>query len=293
MRTDYTEIFRDAANVEKYENIIYAPDSYSSAINRRQRDYLRGLARRAFPYRRPVQHDFACGTGRAIRILHGLVRSAHGYDTSAAMLAKAHEVGAYAQLHQIAAEGAAPVPVPTESPAIVTIFRLLLNVDDTVRDRAVAFAAMALPHYDAGLLVIENHGNERSLRHLRHRRHDTSPWFAELSHEQVTELLDRHGFSIVERRGFTLFTPGWYGKGWLRPIVSLLDDLIAKTGLVNGRAVNVCYVARRTRPTIGTLVDGSLEAADPLPAPSASSSAAPSASVAAPRKAVDRDGESW
>lgn len=292
MRTDYTEIFRDAANVEKYENVVYAPDSYASAINRRQREYLRGLARRAFPYRRPVQHDFACGTGRAIRILHGLVRGAHGYDTSPAMLAKAHEVGAYAQLHQIAADGTPPAPVPTESPAIVTIFRLLLNVDEPIRDRAIAFAAKALPHYDAGLLVVENHGNKRSLRHLRHRRHDTSPWFAELSHEQVADLLDRHGFTIVERRGFALFTQGWYGRSWLRPIASLIDDVVARTGLVSGRAVNVLYIARRTRPTIGTFVAGTLASTDTDQSPDTDTSPV-AAEPTPPRKPVDRDGESW
>jgi SAM-dependent methyltransferase len=282
MRTDYTEIFQDAATVEKYEHVVYAPDSYSSAVNRRQREYLRGLAKRAFPYRRPVQHDFACGTGRAIRILHGLVRGAHGYDTSPAMLAKAAEVGAFAQLHRISAEGAAD-PVPTESPALVTVFRLLLNVDEAVRNRAIEFAAKALPHYDAGLLIVENHGNQASLRHLRHRRHDTSPWFAELSHEQVAELLDQHGFTVVEKRGFALFTQGWYGRRWLRPIASAIDDLVARTGVLSGRAVNVLYVARRTRPTIGNLVAGAAILEEPTTEP------APER----PRKPADPDGESW
>ena len=57
MRTDYTQVFTDAEAVEKYEHVVYAPDSYSSAVNRRQRGYLRGLVTREFPYRRPVQHD--------------------------------------------------------------------------------------------------------------------------------------------------------------------------------------------------------------------------------------------
>lgn len=284
MRADYTEIFKDAANVEKYESVTYAPTSYASAVNRRQREYLRGLARRAFPYRRPVQHDFACGTGRAIRTLHGLVRGAHGYDTSAAMLAKASQLGAYAQLHQISADGEPPTPVPTDSPALVTVFRLLLNVDDDVRDRAIAFAAKALPHYDAGLLIVENHGNRRSMRHLRHRRHGRSAWFAELSHEEVAELLDRHGFTIVERRGFALFTQGWYGRGWLRPFASLIDDVASRTGLGSRYAVNVLYIARRTRPTLGTMVSGALDAepTEPVvPQPER------------PRKPADPDGESW
>src|SRR3712207_8603476 len=51
-----------------------------------------------------------------------------------------------------------------------TMFRLLLNVDDAVRDRAIAFAAKALPDADAGLLIVENHGSADSLRHLRDRK---------------------------------------------------------------------------------------------------------------------------
>lgn len=284
MRTDYTQIFQDAAAVEKYEHIVYAPDSYWSAINIRQRKYLRGLARRAFPYRRPVQHDFACGTGRAIRILHGLVRGAHGYDTSAAMLAKAAEVGAYARMHQVEETGPTPSPVPTDSPALVTVFRLLLNVEHCVRERAIAFAAQALPHYDAGLLVVENHGNAHSLRHLRHRRHGGKPWFAELTHDDVAALLDRHGFTIVEQRGFAVLTQGWYGKRWLRPLAQLLDDLATRSGVVGRFAVNVLYVARRTRPSLGTLASGDLIADPSGPQPSQPDS---------DRPRTDPDAESW
>lgn len=254
MRTDqYTEVFRDAAAVEKYEHEVYAPDSHSSAVNRRQQAFLRGLVRREFPYRRPVQHDFACGTGRAIRLLHGLVRAAHGYDTSDAMLAKADQVGSYAQLHRIDADGPLPEPVPAGGPAIVTVFRLLLNVGDDVRDRAVAFAARALPHQDAGLLVLENHGNRESLRHLRHRR-KTGRWYAELSHDEVEALLARHGFTLVERRGFALFPQGWYGRAWLRPVVKLIDDVSSRLGWLSWLhryAVTVLYVARRSIPAGG------------------------------------------
>ena len=82
MTTDYTRVFQDTDAVEKYETVTYAPDSYASRINERQRAYLRDLVVRQFGDRRPAQHDFACGTGRAIRTLHGLVREAHGYDTS-------------------------------------------------------------------------------------------------------------------------------------------------------------------------------------------------------------------
>ena len=207
MTSEYAQVFQDTDAVEKYETVTYAPDSYASRINERQRSYLRTLVRREFPEHPPVQHDFACGTGRAIRALHGLVREAHGYDTSAEMMAKAAAVGSRADWHTVAGNGPVPQPVAAGFPAIVTIFRLLLNVDESIRDRAMAFAAKVLPHRGSGLLVVENHGNAGSVRHLRPRRHDGERWFAELAHADVAALMDRHGFEIVERRGLSMLTP--------------------------------------------------------------------------------------
>jgi hypothetical protein len=241
MSTDYTEVFQDTEAVEKYENITYAPDSYASQINQRQRDYLRTLVRREFGPRAPVQHDFACGTGRAIRTLHGLVREAHGYDTSAAMMAKAAEVGSHATWHRVPIDGPVPEPARAGLPAIVTMFRLLLNVDEAVRDRALAFAAKALPNAMAGLLVVENHGNAGSLRHLRARRHGGERWFAELSHDQVYRLMSRHGFEIVERRGFSMITPGLHQN----PLVRAADAAVRRLPGSDQYAVNVLYAARR------------------------------------------------
>lgn len=246
MTTEYTKVFQDAEAVEKYENITYAPDSYASRINERQRAYLRKLVQRRFADRKPVQHDFACGTGRAVRALHGLVREAHGYDTSAEMMAKAAAVGSQAQWHQVAPQGAVPDPVSAGLPAIVTMFRLLLNVDAAVRERALAFAAKALPDADSGLLVIENHGNAQSLRHLRARRHAGQRWFAELSHAEVGTLLAGHGFTVVERRGFSMLTQAWYDRPGLRPVARAADAAATRLPGTDGVAVNVIYVARRT-----------------------------------------------
>jgi SAM-dependent methyltransferase len=243
LTTDYTKVFQDAEAVEKYETVTYAPDSYASRINERQQAYLRGLVQREFGDRAPVQHDFACGTGRAIRTLHGLVRAAHGYDTSAEMMAKAAEVGSQAQFHQVPMDGPVPEPVDAGTPAIVTMFRLLLNVDAAIRDRALAFAAKALPTRDAGILVVENHGNASSVRHLRARRHSGERWFAELSHEQVAELLTRHGFEVVERRGFSMLTPSLQSNALARAA----DAAARRLPGSDAYAVNVLYTARRVR----------------------------------------------
>jgi SAM-dependent methyltransferase len=241
LTTDYSEVFQDAGAVEKYETVTYAPDSYASRINERQRAYLRGLVTREFGGHAPVQHDFACGTGRAIRTLHGLVREAHGYDTSAEMMAKAAEVGSQANWHLVPMDGPVPEPVEAGFPAIVTMFRLLLNVDESVRDRALAFAAKVLPAPGSGLLVVENHGNASSVRHLRARRHSGDRWFAELSHDQVAALLDRHGFEIVERRGFSMLTPSLHSV----PFARAADAAIRRVPGSDALAVNVLYTARR------------------------------------------------
>jgi predicted TPR repeat methyltransferase len=242
LTTEYTEVFQDTDAVDKYEHVTYAPDSYASRINQRQQAYVRKLVTREFATP-PVQHDFACGTGRAIRTLHGLVREAHGYDTSAEMMAKAAEVGSRAHWHQVPADGPVPVPVRAGYPALVTMFRLLLNVPDAVRERAIAFAAKALPEAGSGLLVVENHGNAGSVRHLRARRHSGERWFAELSHSEVEELLDRHGFEVIERRGFSMLTESLDR----RLLARAADAAARKLPGTDGFAVNVLYTARRKR----------------------------------------------
>jgi SAM-dependent methyltransferase len=245
MPTNYSEVFRDSRAVDRYERVVYAPDSYASAISARQRRYLRRLVLREYTDRRPVHHDFACGTGRVVRMLAGLVRAAHGYDPSPEMLDHARTAIPGANWHEIAATGPVPQPATVDSPALVTVFRLLLNVSDEVRHRALAFAAEALPDRDAGLLVVENHGNARSLRHLLAGRHRDDPWFAELSHQQVTELLAANGFRVVERQGCTLFPRAAYRIRPLRPLVRRLDDLLCSAGWLSRYATDVLYVARR------------------------------------------------
>ncbi len=242
---EYSDVFRDTRAVDKYEQEVYAPDTYASVVSARQRLYLRRLVRCAFTDRRAVQHDFACGTGRAVRMLAGLVRAAHGYDPSPEMLDRARAAGVRAEWHTIPATGPVPEPATVEIPAIVTMFRLVLNVPDYVRRRAFTFAARALPDAGSGLLVVENHGNATSLRHLAARRRRGQRWFSELSHAQVRRLLGEHGFTVVAMRGFAFLPAAAYRRAWLRPVARRLDDLLCRMGWLSRFAIDVLYVARR------------------------------------------------
>lgn len=168
------------------------------------------------------------------------------------MLDQARRNGFAAHWHVIDEAGPVPEPVPVDGPAVVTVFRLLLNVDDAVRDRAVAFAAKALPMPDSGLLIVQNHGSARSLRHLRHRRHADNRWYTELSDEQVTTLLERHGLALVARRGCGMFPRGWYRPKVTRPLVRRLDDMLCAMRVFDRWAVDVLYIARPRRTGSGT-----------------------------------------
>ncbi len=142
--------------------------------------------------------------------------AAHGYDVSPAMMARANELGRTATWHTV------PRTAGTDAggrrlPAIVTVFRLLLNVPPDVRDRAVKFAAAALPDAPSGLLVVQNHGNRRSLRHLRSRRRADREWFQELSDGEVTRCWTAR--FPDSRSGIRDVPEGWYGPRWTRSLV--------------------------------------------------------------------------
>ena len=242
MASNYTEVFQDPTAVEKYAERTYAPGTFSSIVSNRQAGWLRGFVPNAFGTK-PTHHDFACGTGRVARMLAGMVAGSHGYDTSEAMLQKGRELGTPGYAHLVQPGYAAPEVDPGR-PALVTAFRFVLNVDLHLRDQLMDFASAALPDADAGLLLVENHGNASSLRHLRKTfgRLDASTWFQELSHQEMRDLFARHGFELVGMQGFTLFTQGCYRAPWgwaAKGADAALASPMSKW------ASDVVYIARR------------------------------------------------
>lgn len=221
----------------------FGEDRHTTLIDERQRRYLRGLLQRAFPVRRPVQHDFACGAGRAIRLLHGLVHSAHGYDFSETVLARARALGVPAHLHLVPPSGPAPKPPPDHRPAVVTCADFLGSTEPAVRDLALDFAAGALPHPQSGVLVVEHR------RPRGPRRRGRTRGVAELSHRELADLLSRHGFRVVERRGFGLAPATWYRWPGLRWAASFVDDVAWRVPPIAGWCATTLYVARHDPPT--------------------------------------------
>ena len=78
---------------------------------------------------------------------------------------------------------------------------------------------------------------------MRARRHSGQRWFAELSHEEVEQLLARHGFEIVERRGFSMLTESLNKN----PLARAADAAARALPGTDAFAVNVLYTARRKK----------------------------------------------
>lgn len=240
--------FQDTRPIEKYRPGAYSPESYALIVSIRQRSYLRRLVRASFTDRRPVQHDYGCGTGRALRLLQGMVREAHGYDSSYEVIEAARESGLHARLHEITSDDPAPAPVPTESPSIVTVFRPLRYTPGESRGHAVEFAARALLSYDSGLLVLEQQCGH-PLRRLRRGRDRVDPWLAYPSNAQMAAVLRRYGFTIVARHACAMFPIGAYRSRLLRPLVYRLDGLLCRLEALSRFAVVALFVARRNPPS--------------------------------------------
>ncbi|HIV58789.1 MAG TPA: class I SAM-dependent methyltransferase [Candidatus Stackebrandtia faecavium] len=222
---------------------VRASHEFTRAIKHRQGQWLRAFVREAFE-EPPLHHDYGCGSGDVMRMLTDTVSESHGYDASIAKLAQARRHNTTGTLQLIDEDLEAPKP---RTPSLVTMFRFLLTATDEAAERALAFAADILPTPESGLLVCENHGSSRSLRHVwaRARKVGRSPAFPELSHARIAALLDRHGFEVVTLQGFSLATRGFYRGLPTALRLPLLDDVVSRSRVCSGFASNVVYVARR------------------------------------------------
>ena len=242
MRTDYTQVFQDAAAVEKYEHVVYAPDSYSSAVNRRQRAYLRGAGEAGVPVppagaaRLRLRHR--TGDPAAARPGPRRARLRHlGGDAGQGRRGRGVRRTAPASRRTARCRRRPPPTAPT----VVTIFRLLLNVDADVRDRAIAFAARALPDHDSGPAG----GGEPRQPALAAApaappATPASSGSPSCPTRRSPTLLARHGFTVVQRRGFALFPQGWYGRRWLRPVVRARRRRVQPARAVQRRSRSPC-----------------------------------------------------
>jgi len=244
----YRDRFAEDAAAERYERVVYAPRSHSSAIWEQQKRLLADLIRRQRRAGRPTSVlDFACGTGRVLQLAEGLADESVGVDVSPAMLAVARRRCPRSTLVQ--GDLLHDRPLGSRRFDVVTAFRFFLNVEPDLR--VPALRALSRHLADDGVLVANVHGHRRSLRHpvvaVRRRwpRPGNEPeMLNEMGADEFAELCHAAGLTVEARHGFGVCPPPLY-RSPLQPVVRRLDERLADGRLARFGGVDLVFVCRR------------------------------------------------
>jgi hypothetical protein len=125
----------------------------------------------------------------------------------------------------------------------------LLNVEPAVR-RAVLRKLREVASQPDSLLLVNVHGNSRSLRHpailwrrWRERARPTDAMLNEMSPAEARTLLRECGFQVVKQFGFGILPPVFY-RTPLRNVAALVDRLFAGDNLWRNCAIDMMFVCR-------------------------------------------------
>lgn len=247
MTLSYSDRFREKDAVESYESREYGSGSYATAIWQLQRPVIERIL---MDFRRnrtePVRLlDFACGTGRVLACLESLVDSAEGIDVSENMVAVARARCVKARLR--VGDILAGPELLQKNYDVISCFRFLLNVEPEMRGRVLRRLREVLCA-PAGRLLVNVHGNSRSLRHpaivwRRRREHpgESSAMLNEMSPAKTKNLLRENGFRVVRQFGFGMLPPTFY-RTPLRPAAATVDRWLAGSHWWNDWSIDMLFV---------------------------------------------------
>jgi SAM-dependent methyltransferase len=234
----YATRFRDKQEVIHYDSVEYSADSYASYIWKLQKPKLVEVItshRAAAPCR---LLDFACGTGRILSFVEGLVDQIDGVDISPEMAEVAQTKCAKAKIR--VGDILTEPNLITGDYDFVTAFRYFLNAEEEMRFRVLTKLHEYLQKRK-GLLITNIHGNASSVRYaaLAYRRIVHGESHSQLSRSQVRRMFEETGFRIVAEYGFGVLPPLSYrtplsgvakwvdaGAGRIRMLTPLSIDLL-------------------------------------------------------------------
>jgi SAM-dependent methyltransferase len=250
MITSYAERFQQESDVAFYEAAEYGAESYATAIWQLQRPVLENLVKDfSTAQTGPVRLlDFACGTGRVLSALEPLVGAADGVDISENMVAVAR--GKCPKARLLVGDILAQTELLQGTYDLITCFRFVLNAEPGLRGRVLRRLRQVLRAPD-GLLLVNVHGNSRSLRHpaivwRRWREHGGNgrTMLNEMSPAAAKQLLAESGFEVVQQIGFGVLPPTLY-RTPLRRMVAAVDRTFACGNFWPDRAIDILFVCRR------------------------------------------------
>lgn len=245
--TNYSNRFQDRTAVEAYEHGEYGPESYSSIVWEWQRPVVERIIREFKQSRSTPSRllDFACGTGRVLSCIELLMDSAEGVDISENMvqLARAKCRKAQLKVGDILSQ-----PGLVQGPyQVITSFRFLLNVEAEVRARVLRKLREVI-EAPGGMLLVNVHGNSRSLRHpaiaWKRRQERSKPsgtMLNEMSPGETKDLLQASGFRVVRQFGFGMLPPTLY-RTPLRKPAAATDRLFSGENIWRNVSIDMLFV---------------------------------------------------
>ena len=250
MTTRYADRFQQKDAVAFYDAAEYGAESYSARIWQWQRPVLENLvkdfcAAQAGPVR---LLDFACGTGRVLSALEPFVTAADGVDISENMVAVARGKCTKARLHV----GDVLTEPDLLQPGydLVSCFRFVLNAEPELRGKILRRLRQVL-RAPGGRLLVNLHGNSRSLRHpaivwRRGRERGRQPsetMLNEMSLKSLKTLLAESGFAIVRQFGCGMLPPTLY-RTPLRRAAFAVDRALAGEHFWSHSSVDILLLCR-------------------------------------------------
>jgi hypothetical protein len=238
---DYRDSFRTHEAARQYDEDIYRSGGHDAFLDNLQRHTLPPLVTAYFEGRRPIQHDFACGTGRSIEMFAGVTTEAHGYDVSPEMLARAQRRCPTAHFHT---PDKHQKFVNKDGDRLLTAFRFVLNAPSEARQAFGRWVAEAGEGSGRVLLLLDNHGNSRSIRTFAalYRRRRTER-FNIMSSREVTRLLDNHGFRVIGRQGFGVLPRSLHRIRILSSFAQGVDRWASRQQWLAPVSIDVVYLA--------------------------------------------------
>jgi len=247
MTIRYADRFQPQEAVAAYDTAEYGAESYSSAVWQLQRPVLEQVVKEfcAAPTGPVRLLDFACGTGRVLSALEPLVDAADGVDISENMVAVAR--GKCPKARLLVGDVLARPELLQPEYDLISCFRFVLNAEPELRGRVLRRLRSVL-RSPGGRLLVNVHGNSRSLRHpailwRRGRGAEKEAMLNEMSPVEARRLLADSGFEVERQFGFGLVPPTLY-RTPLRRAAAAVDRAFAGENLWRNWSVDILFVCR-------------------------------------------------
>ncbi len=174
--------------------------NFDSYMVSHESEILARVVQSIFPDKVPRYLDFACGTGRILSTVEPYTEESFGVDVSESMVSEAKNKCKKTVFH-IADITSTPTPT-IDNIDLATAFRFFGNAEQQLRVSVLdALSGIVRP---GGYLITNNHRNPGSL-HERLLRLKGEPGSLDLSHSNLTTLLNNSGFTIERKIGIGLW----------------------------------------------------------------------------------------